>query len=107
MPALRRTVKTMRLADDVVPLSTFRKNMASCLARISKTHRPLLITQNGVASKIVLDVADFDAIRETFELVDDVWAAEAELAARRGIKHAGLKRRVATEAERAFGELSL
>ena len=79
MPLLERTMKTMRLADDVVPLSTFRKNMASCFARNSKTHRPLLITQNGVASKIILDVSDFDNIRETLELLDDVRAAETEL----------------------------
>lgn len=79
MPLLERTMKTMRLADDVVPLSTFRKNMAACFARNSKTHRPLLITQNGVASKIILDVSDFDNIRETLELLDDVRDAETEL----------------------------
>jgi len=26
-----------------------------------------------------IDVADFDNIRETLELIDDVWTAEAEL----------------------------
>jgi antitoxin YefM len=72
-------MKTMRLDDDVVPLSTFRKNMSSCFERNAQTHRPLLITQNGVASKVIIDVADFDNIRETLALIDDVWSAEAEL----------------------------
>jgi len=79
MPVLERTMKTMRLADDVVPFSTFRKTMAECFSRNTKTRRPLLITQNGIASKVIIDVADFDNIRETLELMDDVWSAEAEL----------------------------
>ena len=79
MPVLERTMKTMRLADDVVTFSTFRKTMAECFNRNTKTRRPLLITQNGVASKVIIDVADFDNIRETLELIDDVWNAEAEL----------------------------
>lgn len=79
MPVLERTMKTMRLADDVVTFSTFRKTMSDCFNRNTKTRRPLLITQNGVASKVVIDVADFDNIRETLELIDDVWTAEAEL----------------------------
>ena len=55
MPVLERTMKTMRLADDVVTFSTFRKTMAECFNRNTKTRRPLLITQNGVASKVIID----------------------------------------------------
>ena len=79
MPVLERTMKTMRLADDIVTFSTFRKTMAECFNRNTKSRRPLLITQNGIASKVVIDVADFDHIRETLELMDDLWTAEAEL----------------------------
>ena len=79
MPVLERTMKTMRLADDVVTFSTFRKTMAECFNRNTQSGRPLLITQNGVASKVVIDVADFDNIRETLELMDDLFTAEAEL----------------------------
>lgn len=79
MPVLERTLKTMRLADDVVTFSTFRKTMAECFTRNTKTRRPLLVTQNGVASKVLIDVADFDNIRETLELIDDLCAAETEL----------------------------
>lgn len=107
MPVLERTMKTMRLADDVVPLSTFRKNMASCFARNSKTHRPLLITQNGVASKVILDVTDFDAIRETLELVDDVCAAEAELDAGLFSTQEEEVRKAHAERERLMKELGL
>ena len=79
MPVLERTMKTMRLTDDVVTFSTFRKTMSDCFNRNTKTRRPLLITQNGVASKVIIDVADFDNIRETLELMEDLQTAEAEL----------------------------
>ena len=79
MPVLERTMKTMRLTDDVVTFSTFRRTMSDCFNRNTTTRRPLLITQNGVASKVIIDVADFDNIRETLELMDDLCTAEAEL----------------------------
>ncbi len=107
MPVLERTMKTMRLADDVVTFSTFRKTMSECFNRNSRTRRPLLITQNGVASKVVIDVADFDNIRETLELIDDVWSSEKELDAGQGISHAKLKRQVEAEGELLRRELKL
>ena len=53
--------------------------MAECFSRNTKTRRPLLITQNGVASKVIINADDFDNIRETLELIDDLQSAEAEL----------------------------
>ena len=79
MPVLTRTMKTMRLADDVVTFSTFRKTMAECFHRNTTTRRPRLLPPNGVAPKVSSDVADFDNIRETLELMDDLCTAEAEL----------------------------
>ena len=99
MPVLERTMKTMRLADDVVTFSTFRKTMAECFNRNTKTRRPLLITQNGVASKVIIDVADFDNIRETLELIDDLQSAEAELAR---LRREAEERAMAAEAEAAL-----
>ncbi|MBP3405456.1 MAG: type II toxin-antitoxin system prevent-host-death family antitoxin [Kiritimatiellae bacterium] len=107
MPVLERTMKTMRLSDDVVTFSTFRKTMAECFNRNTQTGRPLLITQNGVASKVVIDVSDFDNIRETLELVDDIMSAESELDAGLGIPHDKLKQQLKTESELLRKELGL
>ena len=107
MPVLERTMKTMRLADDVVTFSTFRKTMSDCFNRNTKTHRPLLITQNGVASKVIIDVSDFDDIVESLELMDDLRVAEAELNRGEGIPHDMLKLQVESEGESMREKLGL
>lgn len=88
MPIREKPIGSIKLTEDVIPLSEFRSTISDCFARTRKTHRPLLITQNGRASSVVLDVADFQRLRETLELWDDLRTAEAELDAGQGIPHA-------------------
>ena len=70
---------TIDLANDVFPLSEFRGKLTECVARTRRTHRPILITQNGKSASVLLSVDDFERLRETVELLDDVRAAEAEI----------------------------
>lgn len=77
MPATIRP--TINLANDVFPLSEFRGKLTECVARTRRTHRPILITQNGKSASVLLSVEDFERLRETVELIDDVRAAEAEI----------------------------
>ena len=88
MPVREMPIRSINLTEDVIPLSEFRSTIADCFARTRKTHRPLLVTQNGRASSVVLDVADFQKMQETIELWNDLRTAEAELDAGRGISHA-------------------
>ena len=41
--------------------------------------RVIIITQNGKSASVLLSVEDFERLRETVELIDDVRAAEAEI----------------------------
>ena len=70
---------SINLTEDVIPLSEFRSTIADCFARTRKTHRPLLVTQNGRSASVVLAVSDFQRMRETIELIEDVRAAEGEI----------------------------
>ncbi len=79
MPIHEKPIGSINLVEDVIPLSEFRSTIAECFARTRKTHRPLLITQNGRASSVVLDVADFQRMRETLEMIDDIATAEEEI----------------------------
>ena len=79
MPIHEKPIGSINLMEDVIPLSEFRSTIAECFARTRKTHRPLLITQNGRASSVVLDVADFQRMRETLEMIDDIATAEEEI----------------------------
>ena len=62
-----------------MPLSEFRGTIADCILRTRRTHRPILVTQNGRAASFFVDVADFQKMRETIAIMDDVRAAEEEI----------------------------
>ena len=65
--------------EDVMPLSEFRGTIADCILKTRRTHRPILVTQNGRAASVFVDVADFQKMRETIAIMDDVRAAEEEI----------------------------
>ena len=79
MPIRQKPLKSIDLTHDVMSLSEFRSTIADCFARTRRTHRPILVTQNGRSSSVVLDVADFQRMTETLELLEDVRAAEEEI----------------------------
>ncbi len=70
---------TIDLVNDVLSLSEFRGKLTECVAKTRRTHRPILITQNGKSASVLLSVDDFERLRETVELIDDVRSAEAEI----------------------------
>lgn len=68
-------------SEDIVPMSEFRNNLSGCAARARKSRRPLLLTQNGRASYVFMDLATFEELREKIEKMEayaDLLAAEGE-----------------------------
>ena len=68
-------------SEDIVPMSEFRNNLSDCAARARKSGRPLLLTQNGRASYVFMDLATFEEIREKLEKMEayeDLLVAEGE-----------------------------
>ena len=71
----------LKPSEDIVPMSEFRNNLSDCAARARKSGRPLLLTQNGRASYVFMDLAAFEEIREKLEKMEayaDILAAEGE-----------------------------
>ena len=71
----------LKPSEDIVPMSEFRNNLSECAARARKSGRPLLLTQNGRASYVFMDLAAFEEIREKIEKMEayaDLLAAEGE-----------------------------
>ncbi len=65
MKTVCNPLENIRLSEDIIPFTEFRRTLSSCFARTTGTHRPLIITQNGRAAKILLDIADFDGLKES------------------------------------------
>ena len=71
----------LKPSEDIVPMSEFRNTLSDCAARARRSGRPLLLTQNGRASYVFMDLAVFEELRDKLdkmEAYEDLLAAEGE-----------------------------
>lgn len=67
--------------EDIISMSEFRTTLADCVARTAETHRPIILTQNGRATSVFLNAADWEkicALVEKAEAYEDLLVAEGE-----------------------------
>lgn len=80
-------MQRVQLDKDIQPLSEFRANAASMIEKVKNEHRPLVITQHGKSSAVLMDVADYENMIETIELLQEINQARQELEDGKGIPH--------------------
>lgn len=80
MPRIRPT-------EDIRPLADFRANLASVVRQVQRTKRPVILTQHGRSAAVLVDAGEYEALVERAELLEDIRAGEAEIAAGRGLAH--------------------
>ncbi len=87
-------MRRLRIDEDIRPLSEFRSGVASFLKQVHDTRRPLVITQHGRGVAVLVDVHEFESMRERLELLEDLYIADRQLQAGEGIDHDEAKARV-------------
>ncbi|MBQ7188509.1 MAG: type II toxin-antitoxin system Phd/YefM family antitoxin [Kiritimatiellae bacterium] len=70
-----RTIERPRLDEDVVPFTEYRRTLNDCFARTARTHRPIVITQNGRSTSVMMSVEDFELTWDEIE----TWRKRAAL----------------------------
>ena len=73
--------------QDIQPLSTFRGNVSGFIKQVQTSHRPLVITNHGRSAAVLLDVLKYEELIDKLELLEDIHAAERQLADGKGISH--------------------
>ncbi len=73
------------LDEDIRPLSEFRSNSASLIERVRKTKRPLVLTQHGRSTAVVLDVGEYERLMEKVEILQELHTSEQQIAEGRGV----------------------
>jgi antitoxin YefM len=68
---------SIRLDKDVRSLSEFRARVAAYVGEVCATGRPLLLTQHGRGMALVIDVREFEIMRERLETLERI-AAERQ-----------------------------
>lgn len=59
----------MKFSTQVKPISYLKSHAAEIIRDVSESHEPMLITQNGEAKLIVLDVKSYEDMEETLALL--------------------------------------
>ncbi len=83
-----------RVDEDIRPLSDFRAGIASFVKQINETHRPMVLTQRGRGVAVLVGVHEYQKMQQRLELLEDIYRAEAQIAAGEGISHAEAKDRI-------------
>tara|TARA_R110002096_G_scaffold170131_11_gene342259 strand:- start:86 stop:370 length:285 start_codon:yes stop_codon:yes gene_type:complete len=80
-------MSTIQLDEDIRSLSDFRANAASFIERIKSNRRPLILTQNGKSSAVLIDVEDYQKMLNKIQLLEELAAARKELDNGDGFSH--------------------
>jgi antitoxin YefM len=100
-PKVRSDVSTIkpattgvRLTRDIRPLTEFRANAAGFIDQVRLTRKPVVLTQHGRGTAVLLDVDSFEKLIDEVELLRDVLTAEEQVAARRDGPHPRVEARL-------------
>ncbi len=80
-------MQSLRIDQDIKPLSEVRNGMATYIKQIHDTKRPLIITQRGKSAAVLIDAQVFEAMQEKIELLSDIQSSLNQLGKGEGISH--------------------
>ena len=80
-------MRRLIIDQDIRPMSEFRSGVASFIKQVHETKRPLVITQHGKGVGVLLDVAEYEAMQEKIELLEDIQTSITQLNEGKGVNH--------------------
>lgn len=69
----------MNITSDIKPVIYIKSKAADLLNQIDKTHRPVIITQNGEPRVVLQDPESFDNMRNAIGLLKLISQGESDL----------------------------
>jgi len=84
----------LSLAEDIKPLSEFRAHATAFIQQVHNTKRPIVITQHGKSSAILVDVTEYENLLETLNVLQDIRMAEQDIKQGRVVSHSKAKKEV-------------
>lgn len=75
------------LDQDIRSLSDFRSNVSGFINKVHETKRPIVITQHGRSSAVLIDVTEYERLVDKFELIKDIEIASKQISEGQGINH--------------------
>jgi prevent-host-death family protein len=91
----------MRYSTQIKPISYVKANAAELLDRIAEEREPIIITQNGQARAVLMDVASYEQTQETLALLKVLAIADKEIEAGESISAEAIMTEYGMKAKRA------
>ena len=85
----------IQLDQDIQPLSKFRSKVSFYFDQDRKTKRPLVITQNGKSSAILIDVSQYQKMVDKIEVLEDIKLAETQISESMAVSHKDVRKKFA------------
>ncbi len=68
----------IHLKEDIKPLSLFRTDPASILRQVHENQRPVVITERGKPSAVLVDVEEYERQKEKMDLMEAILEGEKD-----------------------------
>ena len=85
---------TMRPSTDIRPVTEFRANTSAVIEQMHASKRPVILTQHGRSTAVLLDVDVYEEMVDELEFMRNLQVAESQIAAGQAIPHEEVARRM-------------
>jgi prevent-host-death family protein len=72
--------QNLNLVDDICPVSEFRSDINAKIQHTKETHRPLILTQHGKTTAVVMDINDYQRLIYEKQFLSDIMLADEQFA---------------------------
>lgn len=79
----------MNVLEDICPISEFRENAATLVAKVRADNRPLIITQYGKSSAVLVSAESYQELLDKIQTLSEIAGSEAEIISGQGIEQDG------------------
>ena len=87
-------MQKLKIDEDIRSLSEVRNGMANFIKQVHDTKRPVIITQHGKGTAVLLGATEFEAMQEKIELLSDIQTSLNQLEKGPGISHKDAKEKL-------------
>jgi len=91
----------LRYSTQIKPISYVKSHAAELLDRIAEEREPIVITQNGEARAVLVDIASYEQTQETLALLKVLAIADKEIEAGESVPIEEVMAEYDTDAKRA------
>ncbi|GHV42368.1 hypothetical protein AGMMS49546_20710 [Spirochaetia bacterium] len=74
-----RTIMAINLKNDIKPISYIKTNAAEMMKYVNERKNPIVITQNGEARAVLVDIETYQETQDAFALLSLIRIAEKDV----------------------------